>query len=192
VDAEGPILNVRGNLVALGPLRRGLIPTHARWVNDLETLRLFGGHSPTPLEGEAKWYEQAIGAKDSAHFTVYALPELRPVGTTSLEGVNHRNRTAVFGLLVGNPADRGKGYGTEATRLVLRYAFGTLGLHNVMLTVFEYNPAGVRAYEKAGFKEFGCRRQSQRADGRLWDVIFMEVLSDEFEIPGPSGRDGEA
>jgi RimJ/RimL family protein N-acetyltransferase len=56
--------------------------------------------------------------------------------------VDHRNRSATFGILIGEPECRGKGYGTETTRLMLDYAFTTLGLHNVMLTVFEFNPAG--------------------------------------------------
>jgi len=185
---ERPALNVVGESVALGPLRRDLIPTYARWVNDLETLRLFGGHRPTTLDGETKWYEEASAAQDSVHFTIYALPEPRPVGATSLEGIDHRNRTATFGILIGEPEDRNRGYGTEATRLILRYAFGALGLHNVMLTVFEFNPAGIRAYEKVGFREFGRRRRCQMADGRLWDLVYMEALSDEFgEGESPDG-----
>jgi hypothetical protein len=56
--------------------------------------------------------------------------------------VDHRNRSATFGILIGEPECRGKGYGTETTRLMLDYAFTALGLHNVMLTVFEFNPAG--------------------------------------------------
>lgn len=185
--AGGEALNVRGEFVALGPLRRDLIPTYTRWVNDLGTLRLFGGHRPTTLDAEAKWYEAASAAQDEAHFTVYALPDLRPVGTASLEAVDHRNRTAVFGVLIGEPGDRNRGYGTEATRLILRYAFGVLGLSNVMLTVFEFNRAAVRAYEKAGFREFGRRRRCQMADGRLRDVIYMEALADEF-----GGQEGGA
>jgi len=170
-------------------LRRDLIPTYTRWVNDLETLRLFGGHRPTTLDAETKWYEGASAAQDEAHFTIYALPELRPVGAASLEGIDHRNRTAVFGILLGEPGDRNRGYGTEATRLVLRYAFGALGLSNVMLTVFEFNPGAVRAYEKAGFRPFGRRRRCQMSDGRLWDMIYMEALAEEF---GGLGGEGDA
>ena len=51
------------------------------------------------------------------------------------------------------------------------------------------NPTGVRAYEKAGFKEFGRRRQSHRAGGELRDEIFMQCLSDEFERPVTAGKD---
>ena len=66
---------------------------------------------------------------------------------------------------------------------MLGYAFTALGLHNVMLTVHEYNPAGIRAYTKAGFHEFGRRRESIFMGGKNWDVIHMECLATEW---GPS------
>jgi RimJ/RimL family protein N-acetyltransferase len=66
---------------------------------------------------------------------------------------------------------------------MLDYAFSALGLHNVMLLVFEFNRAGRRAYEKAGFREFGRRRQCRAGGGRLWDIIYMECLSTEFTSP---------
>jgi diamine N-acetyltransferase len=85
--------------------------------------------------------------------------------------------------MIGEADCRGKGYGTETTRLMLDYAFTALGLHNVMLTVFEYNLAGRRAYEKAGFREFGRRRQSRWMGGRLWDEVYMDCLASEFTSP---------
>ena len=103
-----------------------------------------------------------------------------PIGTVALVGVDYRNRRAEFGIGIGEPDYRNKGYGTETTRLVLDYAFNVVGLHSVMLGVFEFNHRAVRAYEKAGFKEIGRRRQSYFADGRMWDEIWMDCLGPEF------------
>jgi diamine N-acetyltransferase len=64
---------------------------------------------------------------------------------------------------------------------MLYYVFTALGLHNVMLIVFEFNVAGVRAYEKAGFKEFRRRRECRLSGGKLWDEIQMDCLSSELE-----------
>ena len=97
---------------------------------------------------------------DAIWFTIYAIEGWQPIGTTDLFEIDHRLRTARFGMLIGEADARGKGYGTETVRLMLDYAFTALGLHNVMLNVSEYNLAGRRAYEKAGFKEFGRRRES--------------------------------
>ena len=182
-NGEPPILNVEGDLVALGPLRRDLLALYTRWMNDLTAIRTLGAFLPTTLEDQTKWYDEWASSEKTVPFTVYARQELRPIGTASLFEVDHRNRAAVFGIFIGDGEYRGRGYGTETTSLVLDYAFTVLGLHNVMLTVYDFNPAGIRAYEKAGFKEFGRRRQSQRIGGELRDEIFMQCLSDEFESP---------
>src|SRR5205807_9599132 len=92
-------------------------------------------------------------------------------------------RTAEYGILIGEADARGKGYGTQVTTLMLDYAFVALGLHSVMLRVYAYNLAGKRAYEKAGFREFGRRRESKLMGGRLWAQIYMEALATEFESP---------
>lgn len=178
---EPPVLSIVGDLVALGPLRRDLLPLYQRWINDLGALRMLGGFLPTTLEGETKWYDEWATSEKIALFTVYALPGFQPIGTTSLFDLDHRNRTAEFGIFIGEPEYQGRGYGTETTRLMLDYAFTSVGLHNVMLRLLETNPAGKRAYEKAGFKECGRRRQCSLMDGKLRDEIFMECLSTEFE-----------
>lgn len=181
-DNGGPILNVEGDLVALGPLRRDLLPLYQRWINDLGTMRTLDlPPHPMTMEKEQDWYDQQSKTEVDVPFTIYERETLRPIGNTGLHDVDHRNRTATFGILIGEPECRGKGYGTEATRLMLDYAFSALGLHNVMLTVFEFNPAGIRAYERAEFKEIGRRRECRLMGGKLWDEIYMDCLSSEFE-----------
>jgi RimJ/RimL family protein N-acetyltransferase len=187
--AEHPILNIEGELVALGPLNRELLPLYQRWINDFEALRTLGAFLPRTLEDETKWYDGWVTSETVVPFTIYALPERLPIGTASLFEVDHRNRTAVFGIFVGDSDSRGKGYGTETARLMLDYAFTVLGLHNVMLTVLEFNQAGIRAYQNAGFKEFGRRRQSHLSGGKLWDEIQMDCLSTEFERPVTPGKE---
>jgi diamine N-acetyltransferase len=183
-NAERPILNVKGNLVALGPLRRELLPLYQRWINDLGTMRTLG-LAPLPMtrEKEQDWYDRQSKTEDDAPFTIYERETLRPIGNTGLHSVDYRNRSATFGILIGESECRGKGYGTETTRLMLDYAFTALGLHNVMLTVFEFNPAGIRAYQKAGFKEIGRRRECRMMGGKLWDEVYMDCLRSEFESP---------
>jgi diamine N-acetyltransferase len=183
-NAERPILNVEGNLVALGPLRRELLPLYQRWINDLGTMRTLG-LAPLPMtrEKEQDWYDRQSKTEDDAPFTIYERETLRPIGNTGLHSVDYRNRSATFGILIGESECRGKGYGTETTRLMLDYAFTALGLHNVMLTVLEFNPAGIRAYFKAGFKEIGRRRECRMMGGKLWDEVYMDCLRSEFESP---------
>ena len=181
-----PIVNIVGQSVALGPLRRDLLPFYERWINDFGTARTLGALPPRPVttEVEAAWYErESADGNGVAPFTIYERATWAPIGNTGLRAIDHRNRTAEFGILIGEPSARGKGYGTETTRLMLDYAFTALGLHSVFLTCFEFNLAGRHAYQKAGFREIGRRRQCRWMGGRLWDEILMDCLEDEFASP---------
>jgi diamine N-acetyltransferase len=178
-----PIVNIVGERVALGPIRRDLIPLLQQWSNDFAVRRTFGIPEPTTLEQQTQMYDRAVADDNAVFFTIYEHDGWRPIGFTYLEGIIWRDRTAEFGILIGEAEARGKGYGTEATTLLLDYAFVALGLHSVFLRVYAYNLAGKRAYEKAGFREFGRRRESKQMGGRLWDQIYMECLASEFISP---------
>jgi diamine N-acetyltransferase len=175
------MVNIVGEVVALGPLRRDLLPTYQRWINDFGTLRhLLVPPVPMTMEQEQGWFERAATGEGRTPFTIYERASWTPIGNASLADLDYRHRTAEFGILIGEPAARGKGYGTETARLLLDYAFTALGLHSVMLRVHEGNLAGRRAYTKAGYRECGRRRQCHWMGGRFWDTIYMECLASEF------------
>ncbi len=181
---DQPIVNILGNLVALGPIRRDLIPLYQRWINQFDMLRTLAVPPlPMTLDAETSWFDAMAESTATVMFTIYEREGWQPVGNVSLADIDFRNGTAVFGIAIGEASARGKGYGTEATMLALDYAFTALGLHNVMLTVFEYNVAGIRTYQKVGFREMGRRRQGRFMGGRFWDEIYMDCLSSEFESP---------
>ena len=181
---EQPILNIIGDRVALGPLRRDLIPLYNRWRNDFYVQRTFGNvPRGVSLEETTEGFEQRAKSTEDYWFTIYEKATLRPIGTTDLFDVNFRWRACTFGMMIGEADARGKGYGTEVVRLMLDYAFTALGLNNVMLTVAEYNLAGRRAYEKAGFKEFGRRRESDIMNGVTYSEIYMDCIASEFDSP---------
>jgi RimJ/RimL family protein N-acetyltransferase len=111
-DPEGgrPIVNIEGDRVALGPHRRDLIPTYQRWINDFEMLRTIGAVQPRPttLEQEEAWYAGNTNPGE-VRFTIYERAGLRPIGTTAFHGLDYRNRTAVFGIFIGEADARGRG-----------------------------------------------------------------------------------
>jgi diamine N-acetyltransferase len=187
MDSTGtsdPIVNIVGAAIALGPLRRDLIETYTRWMNDFDTDRTQGDlPGPRTAERVTAWYERRSTATDEAWFTIYERAGLRPIGLTWLADIDYRHRVAGFGISIGETSARGKGYGTETTRLMLDYAFTALGLHNVALEVYKFNIAGRRAYEKAGFREFGRRSECFIMGGRAWDEIHMQCLSTDFDSP---------
>ena len=181
---EAPILNIEGELVSLGPIRREHIPHYVRWVNDFGTTRFLGIRPiPLTLEQEIAWFEQAATNDAQPLFTIYERATGRAIGNCGLHEVDHRNRRAEVGIMIGEPDARGRGYGTEAMMLLLDFAFTVLGMHSVMLLVYEYNYPARRSYEKAGFREIGRRRESRWFNGRFWDEIHMDILASEFESP---------
>jgi RimJ/RimL family protein N-acetyltransferase len=181
---EQPVVNIVGDLVALGPLRRELLPAYERWINDLGIARNLGvPPMPMTMEQEEAWYDGLASRPHDVAFVIYEKATWRAIGNTALHQIDHRHRTAEFGILIGEPDCRGKGYGTETARLMLDYAFTALGLHNVQLRVFAYNRQAIRAYQKAGYREIGRRREAQWMGGKLWDVVYMDCLATEFESP---------
>jgi diamine N-acetyltransferase len=187
--ANHPIVNIVGEKVALGPLHRDLLPLDYGWTNDLATLRMQGSvPAPWPMERIIRRYESGTTAPDLVLFAIYERAILpgghpRPIGVTNLQAIDYRHGTAEFVIFIGAADARGKGYGTETTRLMLDYAFTALGLYNVALTVAEWNVAGQRAYARAGFRECGRRRQCWLMGGRRWDQIAMDCLATEFTSP---------
>jgi diamine N-acetyltransferase len=180
-EESRPIVSILGEKVALGPLHRDLLPHEYGWTNDLATLRMQGSvPEPWPVERIIRRYESGATAADLILFAIYERATMRPIGVTNLKEIDRRHGTAEFVIFIGAADARGKGYGTETARLMLAYAFTALGLRNIMLTVYAYNPAARRAYEKAGFRECARRRESVWMGGRLWDTIYMECLASEF------------
>jgi len=181
---DRPILNIIGDKVALGPLRRELLQLYERWINDFVVVQTLGaGLRPITSESEAAWFERAAASERDVTFTIYELQSVRPIGTVSLREIDYFHRAATFGLLIGEKECWGKGYGTETTRLMVDYAFGGLGLHNVMLAVSPRNEHAVHAYRRAGFREIGRRREAHRFLGQAEDVILMDSVATDFERP---------
>ena len=185
-ENQQPILNIIGGMVALGPLRRDLVPLYQRWSNDFEVTRFWDNMSPMPFEGPEEWYARASKKKNEAHFTIYMKAQLRPIGAAGLDAINHAHRTAEFFIVIGEKECWGKGYGNEVTRLMLEYGFTCLGLHNINLWVNAANERGIRAYRRAGFQMAGRLRQGVRLGGRAHDLILMDCLSTEFQLGGLS------
>jgi diamine N-acetyltransferase len=183
-EVERPIVNIEGELVALGPLQRDHVVLWTHWFNDFAmTGNLAVQPRPMTFEQEDAWYERATSDELNPTFAIYERTTWRPIGNCGMQRVDTMHRNAEVGIAIGEPEARGKGYGTEAMRLLLDYAFTVLGLRNVMLRVYEYNEAARRSYAKVGFKEIGRRRESRWHNGRFWDEIYMDILSDEFESP---------
>ena len=104
----------------------------------------------------------------------------RLVGTCAFSQLDGENGSALYHITIGESDAWGKGYGTEATQMMLDHAFGTLGLHRIALYVFEFNERAIRAYQRCGFVVEGRSRESIWRDGRWWDEMAMSVLESDW------------
>ena len=179
---ERPLLTGRlVRLVAMDPERDA--DDFSRWSKDSEYSRLLDSEPAAPWLGrlfKAEVEKEEI--KNTAFlFDIRTLVEDRLIGMVDLGGIEWNHGDAFVGIGIGEHELWGKGYGTDAMREVLRFAFDELNLHRVSLDVFEYNPRGYQSYLKCGFKEEGRARQFLQRDGRRWDLIYMGILHSEWE-----------
>lgn len=174
-----------GERVRLRAIEREDIPTFVRWFNDPEVRRYLLMYEPMSRVKEERWFESHVEARDEFLLAIEAQvgDTWIHIGNVGLHRIDWKNRTAVFGIALGEKAYWGQGYGTDATRTMLRFAFDELNLHRVELEVYDFNPRAMRCYEKAGFQREGTRRQALFRDGRYWDVHTMAVLQTEFARP---------
>jgi len=156
----------------------------SRWGRDSEYWRLLAS-DPARLhstKATREWLEKELDKEPPLFymFSIRTLDDDRLVGEIGLDGVEWSHGESFVGISLGERQDWGKGYGTDAMRVILRYAFTELNLARVSLDVFEYNPRAIRSYVKTGFKVEGRARQFLNRDGRRWDLIFMGILQDEW------------
>lgn len=179
---HGPVLNMRGAQVGLGPLSPELMPLYQQWLNDFELLSLLDRRfRPLTADWIRTWYDrQSRASGDSLVFTIWDMASRTAIGNAALQDIDSRSRTAEFGIFIAEPSYRGKGRGTEATRMMLDFAFDTLRLENIMLRVYDHNTQAIAVYERVGFKVIGRRRGANRRHGRPSDVILMDITRNDY------------
>jgi RimJ/RimL family protein N-acetyltransferase len=157
----------------------------SKWTHDPDYQRLISAQPVRPLSpGQIKKrYEEAEKEKKHNQF-VFALrtrEDDRLIGFARLDHIEWNHAHGGLSLGIAAPDDRRKGYGSEALRLLLRYAFDELNLHRLTATVFEYNTAALSFFEKAGFVIEVRRRQALNRDGKRWDWLHLGLLREDWE-----------
>ena len=175
-----------GSLVRLGAEDpKQMADAFARWNQDTEYYRLLDT-DPARLYSAKKikeWLEKDLETDppNFVFFAIHTLSDDRLIGFTAFEGIDWSNRDTYVAVGIGERDLWGKGYGTDAMQVILRYGFTELNLHRVSLGVFSYNPRAIRSYEKCGFRHEGCLRQFILRDGERSDMLQMGILRREWE-----------
>jgi RimJ/RimL family protein N-acetyltransferase len=191
-----------GRLITLAPLDPDQdAEVESRWTHDADYLRLFSQDVARPLAParlKKKYTDLEKRIEESGNQFYFTLRLREPGGEASSEAekpgetgrllgfvhilwISWNSGTASISLGIGDPADRGKGYGSEALGMALRYAFAELNLHRLEAIVPEYNQAALRLFERAGFVPEVRQRQALARDGRRWDLLRLGILKQEWE-----------
>jgi RimJ/RimL family protein N-acetyltransferase len=171
-----------GDLVVLRRHRGENLRAFLRWYTDPEVARLTR-YQETPLSGDEiqRFFYGRIMGTDFLAMAIHIRETDRLIGTCAFSQLDGDNGSTLYHITIGEHDAWGRGYGTEATALMVEHAFARLGLHRVALHVFEFNTRAIRAYEKCGFAEEGRAREAVFRDGRYWAEIQMSILAPEWE-----------
>jgi RimJ/RimL family protein N-acetyltransferase len=178
---ERPLL--RGERVWLRPLEERDMPAYVAAINDTEVGGIAGYAWPQSVAQATAWLSQAIEGwgRHGFYFAVCELGDDRFVGTTWLKELNLLHGNAELAICM----DRdhiGSGWGTEAQRVLLAFAFRSVGLARVYLTTAaEDNARAIRSYEKVGFRLEGRMRNAYRGGPGLHDAVLMSILREDWD-----------
>ncbi len=151
------------------------------WTSDREVTRyLYRGAFPAHLETLERLFEAMIASSAEEELALCVREGHALIGICGLHGINPVARSAELRILIGEKQWWGQGFGTEATQLLLAWAFEVLHLHKVWLGVNAAQTNAVRVYEKVGFVREGVLRDEIWRNGRYYDAVRMSILSEEY------------
>ncbi len=173
--------HLEGETVVLRRHTRENLADFQRWYADPEVARLtrYQDGPMRPEEIERFFLMRAIGP-DALAMGIHVKASNRLIGSCAFSQFDGDNGSALFHITIGEHDCWGKGYGGEATELMVDHAFSALNLHRVALTVFAFNERAIRAYARVGFVDEGRAREAIWRDGKWWDEIHMSILEPEW------------
>jgi len=169
-----------GKRVCLRPFGRNDLSYVQKWSNDPEIREMTGEVAPMSRADAERWYRRQRAEKDRIWFTIVLKKGNRVIGEAGLLRMFKPWRCTDMTVIIGEKDAWGKGYGTEAGRLVLDYAFKRLGFHRVSIGVAALNERALGYWEGLGFKKEGVQRDGYHCNGEYSDFVMMSILEDEY------------
>ncbi|HSM70964.1 MAG TPA: GNAT family protein [Anaerolineales bacterium] len=174
--------------VRLGPIDHEKDPEiESGWTHDSDFMRMFATDPARPMsaamvKNQYEKIEKEIDeGKNKYYFTIRARDDDRLIGKAEIYRIEWSNGNSEIRLGIGSEDDRRKGYGSQALRMLIRFAFAELNLFRISAHVPAYNEAAIALMKKFGFVEEVRRRQALERDGRRWDLIGFGLLRDDWQ-----------
>lgn len=148
-----------------------------KWRNTDSVRKNFIYQALFTRESHENWIRTKVETGDVVQMIICETGSGRSVGSVYVRDVDHTHHKAEYGIFIGEADARGKGYGTAAAKLMIRYCFEEMKLHRLFLRVYAENQQAIKSYEKAGFEREALLRDDVCIDGNYRDIVLMGILN---------------
>jgi RimJ/RimL family protein N-acetyltransferase len=163
----------------LAPISIDDVSTFMDCMNDEETRILARSRRDIINELNGKEMVERL-QKDEEGFIICKKENDQKIGYTLIMDKDLYNREASLAIVIGKKENRGKGFGEETMKMVLKHAFIDLNLESIYLGVYEYNVKAIKLYERVGFKHVGKRRHAKILGNKMYNEVIMDMVSEEY------------
>lgn len=170
---------IAGEHVILRAFERDDAERCYRWMNDPNIVRTLKSRYPIAFQNEIEWLDRAMHpGTNERHFAIERKDDRTHVGNASIHDIDWVSRTALFGLFVGEPSAWNRGFGGDAIRTLVRFAFDEMNLRKLRISVFEYNDRAKHVLETQGFAQEGRLRREFYREGTYHDLLILSIFRD--------------
>jgi len=170
---------IEGQRVRLRPITMSDTELIVKWRNKDSVRQNFIFREPFTVEMHEAWMKNKVETGEVIQYIIEDKNSNMPVGSVYFRDINKRNKSAEYGVFIGEDAARGKGLGSETAGLFARFGLQVVGLHRIFLRVFAENKGAIKSYKNAGFIVEGVARDMVYLDERYQDIVFMALLGDQ-------------
>ncbi len=169
---------IEGNRIYLREVRLSdANDNYYRWMNDPEIIRyLESRFYPKSVEMLQSYVRREEECRSSVFMTIIEKNSDEHIGNIKIHGIDHVHRHAEVSLIIGEKGYWGRGYGSEAIKLVVDFAFNTLNLNRLFAGIYASNVGSIKAFKKAHFFEEGVRKEHRFYNGHYVDEVALAII----------------
>lgn len=169
---------MKGKKILLRQLQLSDSDTYFKWINNKELVEFNSSYRPVSSFAHNNWFENVSKKSDLVIFSIEELQTKKLIGSCSLRNIDFIHRNAELQIRIGEENLLGKGYGSEAVELLLKFGFNNLNLYRIYLHVFEDNIRAIKSYEKNGFEKEGLLKSAAYINGKYKNIVLMAITKE--------------
>jgi RimJ/RimL family protein N-acetyltransferase len=167
---------IEGKRVSLSPMAERDLEAVVQWRNQVRDKFIY--RELFTVQSQTKWLREVVQKGKAVQYIIHEKTG-NGIGSVFLKDIDKKNKKAEYGIFIGEKGAQGKGYGTEAAKLMIQYGFKELDLHKIILRVFAFNKIAIKSYEKAGFIQEGYLKDEVCIDDNYYDIVLMGIIRGE-------------